>query len=52
MKAKILIAINVDPEEYPMPVDDRIEDELEKALEEFFYDIDGINVKSIRVITE
>jgi len=52
MKAKILISIKLDPEEYPMPVDDRVEEELEKAIMEYLYDIDGLYVKSIKVLTE
>lgn len=52
MKAKILISIRIDPEEYPVPVDDKVEEELRAAIEEYFYDIDGIYIKSNKVITE
>jgi|TARA_R110000822_G_scaffold164636_5_gene305234 hypothetical protein len=52
MIAKILLTLDIDEEEYRMPSDGRIEEELQEAVHEFVYDIDGMEIKSMRVTTE
>ena len=46
------MTLQIDDEEYPMPADGRVDEELEEALEEMIYDIDGVKVKSIRTTME
>tara|TARA_X000001382_G_scaffold76562_3_gene53580 strand:- start:1343 stop:1489 length:147 start_codon:yes stop_codon:yes gene_type:complete len=48
----MFLTLNVDEEEYPVPVDGRVEDELQDAIQEYVYDIDGVTVKKIKTITE
>ncbi len=52
MIVKMFLTLNVDEEEYPVPVDGRVEDELQDAIQEYVYDIDGVTVKKIKTITE
>jgi|TARA_E500000318_G_scaffold34878_1_gene34130 hypothetical protein len=52
MKVKVFITIEVDPEEYPVPADEDVGAEIEDGLREYFYDVDGANIRHIRTITE
>ena len=52
MKVKMYITIEVDDEESPVPADGRVGDELEESIQEYFYDIDGANIKNIRTVME
>ena len=52
MKIKIYLTLNLDEEDYPIPVDGFVDEEINEALHEFVYDIDGITIETIRIITE
>ena len=52
MRVKMFITIDVDEEDYPVPADGRVGEELEDGIQEYFYDIDGATIKTIRTITE
>jgi hypothetical protein len=48
----MFITIDVDEEDYPVPADGQVGEELEDGIQEYFYDIDGASIKTIRTITE
>tara|TARA_Y100001938_G_C7858979_1_gene314618 strand:+ start:215 stop:376 length:162 start_codon:yes stop_codon:yes gene_type:complete len=52
VKVKMFITIEVDEEEYPIPADGQVGEELEDGIREYFYDIDGAEIKNIKTITE
>ena len=52
MEIKLLMTLDVDEQEYRMPADGKIEEEIHEAIHEFVYDIDGMDIKNIRVISE
>lgn len=52
MKVKIFLVIDLDEEEYPIPADGMVNEELEQALESFIYDIDGLKIRSIKTVLE
>tara|TARA_R110002020_G_scaffold86527_1_gene213608 strand:- start:199 stop:357 length:159 start_codon:yes stop_codon:yes gene_type:complete len=52
MLVKMLIAIEVDPEEYPIPADGRVSEEIEDGIKEYFYDVHGAKIKSIKTLRE
>jgi hypothetical protein len=52
MRVKMFITIDVDEEDYPVPADGQVGEELEDGIQEYFYDIDGATIKTIRTITE
>ena len=52
MRVKMFITIDVDEEDYPVPADGRVGEELEDGRQDYFYDIEGATIKTIRTITE
>tara|TARA_R110002096_G_scaffold53997_1_gene139781 strand:- start:13 stop:171 length:159 start_codon:yes stop_codon:yes gene_type:complete len=52
MEIKLLMTLDVDEQEYRMPADGKIEEEIHEAIHEFIYDIDGLEIKTIRLISE
>ena len=52
MEIKILMTLDIDEQEYRMPADGKIEEEIHEAIHEFVYDIDGLEIKTIRLISE
>jgi len=52
MVIKILMTLRIDTEEYPMPVDGYVSDEIEESLREYLYDVEGMVVQKINVIQE
>jgi hypothetical protein len=52
MRVKMFITIDVDEEDYPVPADGRVGEELEDGIQDYFYDIEGATIKTIRTITE
>lgn len=52
MRVKVYMTLSVDPEEYPVPSDGNVDIELEDAIQEYFYDIDGVDIKSIKTLQE
>ena len=52
VKVKLFITIEIDEEEYPIPADGQVGEELEDGIREYFYDIDGAEIKTMKTITE
>ena len=51
-RVKLFITIEVDEEEYPIPADGQVGEEIEDGIREYFYDVDGADIKTIRTIME
>ena len=51
MQIKVFLTLKIDEDEYPVPVDGQIKEEVNETLQEFIYDIDGITVKTINILT-
>jgi len=49
---KVFMTLQIDDEEYTMPADGRVDEELEDAIQEMMYDIDGVRVRTIRTVME
>lgn len=52
MRVKIFITIDIDPEEYPIPADGQVGEEIEDGIQEYFYDVEGAEIRTIKTITE
>jgi len=52
LRVKMFVTIDVDPEEYPVPADGQVGEEIEDSLREYFYDIEGADIKNVRTIQE
>ena len=48
MQIILTVSLNLDTEEYPIPVDGEIANELEQIVTDAFYDIEGIQVQKIQ----
>ena len=52
MIVKVFLTLDIDEDEYQMPVDGLLDDEVRDALQEYIYDIDGMSINSIKILTE
>mgnify|MGYP003625216256 FL=1 len=52
VRVKVFITLDIDEEEYPIPADGQVGEEIEDGIREYFYDVDGAVIKTIRTITE
>ena len=52
MQIKVFLTLNIDEDEYPVPVDGSMREEINETLQEFIYDIDGMVIKTINILTE
>jgi hypothetical protein len=52
IRVKIFTTLNLDPEEYAVPSDGSVTEEFEELLQEVIHDINGIEIKNIRVTQE
>ena len=52
IRVKMFITLDVDEEEYPIPADENVGEELEDGIREYFYDVDGAEIRSIKTIQE
>ena len=52
MKARVLISLDIDEEDYPVPVDGSVEEEINEAICAYIYDIDGISITKMRITTD
>ena len=52
MRVKMYITSDIDPEEYPVPADENVGQDIQDSIEEYFYEIDGAEIRHIKTITE
>jgi hypothetical protein len=52
MIVKVFLTLEIDEDEYPVPVDGSIDEEVNEALQEYIYDIDGMNIRNMKILTE
>ena len=52
MIVKMFLTLKIDEDEYPVPADGRAEHELQDAVQEYIYDIDGVTIRTIRTVSE
>ena len=52
VRVKIFITLDIDEEDYPIPADGKVGEEIEDGIREYFYDVEGANIRTIRTITE
>ena len=52
MRVKVYITIDIDPEDYPIPADENVAEEIEEGIREYFYDVGGTKIRNIKTIQE
>ena len=52
MRVKVFITLDIDPEEYPVPADENVAQDIQDSIEEYFYEVEGANIRNIKEIME
>ena len=52
IKVKIYVSLEIDPEEYIVPSDGMVTDEIEDAMQDLIHYIGGFSIKNIRITQE
>ena len=52
IKVKIYVSLEIDPEEYIVPSDGMVTDEIEDSMQDLIHDIGGVSIKNIRITQE
>jgi hypothetical protein len=52
VRVKMFITLDIDEEEYPIPADGQVGEEIEDGIREYFYDVEGADIRTMRTITE
>ena len=45
-----MISLEIDPEEYPVPTDGYVVEDIEESIEQHFHEINGITVLNLKVL--
>jgi len=51
IKVKILITLEVDPEDYPVPADGNVEEDFTGYMQELIHDVEGVKIKNLKITT-
>jgi len=52
IKVKIMLTLEVGPEDYPIPSDGDVTEDFEDYMNELFHDLEGVKVKHMKVLME
>tara|TARA_E500000331_G_C17268315_1_gene717995 strand:+ start:3004 stop:3168 length:165 start_codon:yes stop_codon:yes gene_type:complete len=52
MQVRVMMILEIDPEDYPVPVDESLEDEIYDLINDTIYDTDGVKISKIKVIQD
>ena len=52
IRVKMMITLDIDTEEYTVPADGKVNDEIEDFEREAFYDLEGAEVRNFRITSE
>ena len=47
-----MLTIDIDTEEYAVPADGKVDDEIEDFVREALYDLEGTKIKNFRITSE
>jgi hypothetical protein len=52
IRVKIMLTLQVDPEDYPIPSDGDVTEDFEDYMNELFHDLEGVTVKNMKILME
>ena len=52
IKVKILMTLEVDPDEYAVPADGNVEDDFTGYMQELIHDVEGVKIKKLKITME
>ena len=52
IRVKVMMTLDIDPEEYPVPADGRVNEEIQDHMQDYIHDLSGVKIKHMRAISE
>jgi|TARA_R110000796_G_C14480740_1_gene426639 hypothetical protein len=52
IKVKMIMVLSVDEEEYHIPSDGRLGEEIEDYIKDLIHEVDGLKITSMKLISE
>lgn len=52
MIVKVFLTLDIDEDDYPVPTDGAVSEEVESLLHELIFDVDGWEIKTVKTISE
>ncbi len=52
MRVRISVTVDVDEEDYPIPADENISEDIEDLFTDMIYDLEGLKLKYIKAKVE
>jgi hypothetical protein len=52
IKVKIMMTLSIDPDEYAVPADGMVSDEIEEYIREAFHEIEGVKINNMKLVSE
>ena len=52
IKVKVMITLEIDPEEYTVPADGKVSEEIDEYIREAFHEIEGVKIKNMKLVSE
>ena len=52
IRVNIILNVKADPNEYPIPSDGDVGQEIEDYLKDIIHEVDGLRVTNIKVVTQ
>ena len=49
---RVKVYLTIDTDEYPVPADEDVGTEIEDGIREYFYDVDGAEIRHVKTLTE
>tara|TARA_R110002020_G_scaffold176279_8_gene368465 strand:- start:187 stop:372 length:186 start_codon:yes stop_codon:yes gene_type:complete len=49
-RVKAVVSLEIDPEEYRIPADGYVAEDIEESMLQHFFDIDGVEVVNLKVL--
>ena len=47
-----MLTLDIDTDEYAVPADGKVNEEMEEYIHETFHEIEGVKIKNVKVVTE
>ena len=52
IKVKVMLTLEVDPDDYAVPADGMVSEEIEEYVREAFHEIEGVKIKNMKLVSE
>tara|TARA_R100000805_G_C3554599_1_gene65340 strand:+ start:176 stop:343 length:168 start_codon:yes stop_codon:yes gene_type:complete len=52
LKVKLNITLQIDPEEYPVPADGNVGEEIQDYIKDTLHDLEGVQIRHMKTISE